>query len=114
MYYAQPECSERRGVSGGWVSGLATVASKSPPSVLHYENPDHACYDCQGQVTAKGKAKECDMRRDQRQHYEYGDPCAPVNSMSLHWSHRSYREHEVQAADGHGSALDTAQLRLLE
>ena len=70
----------RRAGSAVGVGGSATVASKSPPSVLHDENPDHACHDRQGQVTANGKAKERDMRGDQRQH----DPCAPVNSMSLH------------------------------
>jgi hypothetical protein len=96
------------------VAGPATVPPKSPPSVLQYENPDHTCHDCQGQVIAKGKAKECDMRIDYAQHHEYGDPCAPVDSMSLLWSHRSYCEHEVQTADAHGSALDTAQSRFLE
>jgi len=57
-----------------------------------------------GQVTAKGKVKECDIRRDQRQHHDYRDPCAAVNSMSLYDSHRRNREHEVEAADADGAA----------
>ena len=65
-------------------------------------------------MTAKGQANESDMRSDQRQHNEYGDPCAPVNFMSLHWSRRSYRPHEVETADAHGSALNAAQFRFLE
>ncbi len=54
------------------------------------------------------------MRSDHRQHHKYGDPCVPVNSMSLHWSHRGDRQHEVEAADAHGAALDAAQSRFLE
>lgn len=54
------------------------------------------------------------MRSDQCQYHEYRDPCAPVNPMSVHGSRRRYREHEVEAADAHASALDTAELGLLE
>jgi hypothetical protein len=65
-------------------------------------------------VTAKGETKECDVQNDQREHREYRDPCAAVNSMPVHGSRRRYRQHKVEAADAHGSALDTAELGLLE
>jgi len=84
VYYDLLGTSERRDVSARWVSGPATLASKSPPSIFQYENTDQARHDCQGQVTAEGKAKETDMRRYQRQHHKYGDPRAPANSMPLH------------------------------
>ena len=84
MYYDLLGISERRDVPARWVSGPATLASKSPPSKFQYENTDQARHDCQGQVTAKGKAKKSDMRSYQRQHHEYGDPCVPANSMLLH------------------------------
>ena len=89
-------------------------ASKSPPPVLQYENTDHASDDRQRQMTAKGKAKEGDMRSDHRQHHKYADPCVPVNSVSQHCSHRGGCQHEVEAADAHGAALDAAQSRFLE
>jgi hypothetical protein len=94
--------------------GRLPVASKSQPAVLQCENACHASDHRHRQMTAKGKANQSDMRSDQHQHHEYGDPCAPVNSMSLHWSHHSHRPHEVETADAHGSALDAAQFRFLE
>jgi hypothetical protein len=68
----------------GSVQTAVIESSKSPPSVLQNESPDHGSHDCQGQVTAKGKAKESDMRRYQRQHHKYGDPCVPANAVPLH------------------------------
>ena len=54
------------------------------------------------------------MRCDQRHHNKYGNPGVPVNSVSLHWSHRGDCQHEVEAADAHRAALDAAQSRFLE
>jgi hypothetical protein len=59
-------------------------------------------------MTAKGKAKEGDMRSDHRQHHKYGDPCVPVNSMSLPWSPSpfSFRAFLSRCIPNHTYAFD--------
>jgi hypothetical protein len=60
-------------------------------------------------MTTKRKAKQSDMRSDQRHHDKYGNPRVPVTSkMPLHWSACGYRQRKMEAADAHWAFLDAA------
>ena len=60
------------------------------------------------------ETKERHVRCDQRDQHGYRHPYAPVNPISIHGSLRRFREHEVEAAHAHRSALDTPVPGLFE
>ena len=65
-------------------------------------------------MAAECKPEQSGVRPDQRGHHEDSDPCGRVQFVSLQSSASDHCEHEVEAADTNGPALDTAQSRFLE